>query len=114
MRASKPKKRDDNYSLASALQYYRNCITQQLKNRHSVYHACTVLKMLEKRNIISTNERADLRTLAVDELAQKIMGQIGHLRPSTQKVYANTARHAIQEFLRWKATAQDQSANRNS
>jgi hypothetical protein len=99
MRANKTNKTDHNYSLETAIQYYRNCVTQQAKNKHSGYHACTVLKMLEKRSVITITEIADLRILELDGLTQRIMGQISHLRPSTQKVYANTAKHAIQEFL---------------
>jgi hypothetical protein len=94
--------RNAGFSLQDALQYNRDRIKQQLKNRHSGYHACTVLKMLQAKKIISAIEIADLRQVETSRLAEKIIPVTSNLRPSTQKVYANTAQHAIQEFLNWK------------
>ncbi len=102
------------FGLHDAIQFNRDCIKQQLKNRHSGYHACTVLKMLEKRTIITISEIVDLRTLDLAGLAERIIGQISHLQPATQKVYINTAKHAIEKFLHWKTVIQDQSANADS
>jgi hypothetical protein len=107
MRANKPSKTDRDYSLEAAIQYYRNCITQQLKNRHSSYHACTVLKMLGKKQILTNSEVNDLRKIKLDSLAERIVPHTGQLLPSTQRVYINTAKHAIGEFLGYTETTKE-------
>ena len=96
------KKADDDFSLNAALQFYRDGIKQQMKNHHSGYHACTVLRMLVKKRILTEPEIANLELIKLDTLPERIEAETGQLLPSTQKVYGNTAKHAIREFLGWK------------
>lgn len=91
-----------------AIEYYRNCVTRQLKNRHSGYHACIVIKMLGKKQILTGSEVSDLRKIKLGSLAERIVPHTGQLLPTTQRVYINTAKHAIGEFLGYTETTKDE------